>query len=398
MTQSLAMSDEKLLYPPSSNPEVKLRYPVNALVSFHYFKDRDIADMKRWGLRLIGDSGAYSAASQGAPINIQEFAEWGARWKDNLAWVASLDVIGDKEASWTNYAWLRNQGLDVIPTIHYGCDPKEVDRYVAEGVDFIGLGGMVGRKSEADRLLRWTLSVFRYARDKHPQLRFHGWGVTHRQLTMNLPWYSVDSSGFSSAYRFARLSLFDPAKGMMTNIELDGKQIYKHVDLLKRVYNCDPDDVKISTPDRRRQLVRLAISSVQKLEEFLRNRHQVTPPTYGVKGWDLAPQVHVALGFPGAQSTLAVSPTDTPAPFAGPNVHNAMASGTDVDFFDPAGPAVHAAMRTDEVKVIKPTGTSVHFVDGYEEHLKLVAPLGPSVHLADSGWDNYRNAKQKEEE
>jgi len=357
--------------------EVKLRYPVNSLVSFHYFNNRDIAEMKSWGLRLIGDSGAYSALTQGTPINIEEFAEWGLKWKDDFAWLASLDVIGDKDATYENYKWLRAQGLDVIPTIHYGCDPKELDRYVAEGVDFIGLGGMVGRKSEADRLLRWTLSVFRYARDNHPQLRFHGWGVTHRQLTMNLPWYSVDSSGFSAAYRFARLSLFDPALGKQVAIALDGKDIYKHVDLLNRVYQVDPEDVKLSTPDRRRQLVRLAISSVQKMEEFLRARHNVSPPSYGLNSYAEAPNVHVAIGFPGAQSTLALSPTDTPAPIAGSNVI--------------------AAIRPDEPKLIKPNGPSVHFVDGYIKHLEYGSPIGPSVHVADSAWVNFQEAKQKED-
>lgn len=356
--------------------EVKLRYPVNSLVSFHYFGNRDIAQMKSWGLRLIGDSGAYSALTQGKPINIQEFAEWGNRWKNDLAWLASLDVIGNKEATWKNYKWLRAQGLDVIPTIHYGCDPKELDRYVAEGVDFMGLGGMVGRKSEADRLLRWTLSVFRYARDNHPQLRFHGWGITHRQLTMNLPWYSVDSSGFSAAYRFARLSLFDPAQGKAVAIALDGKDIFKHVDLLKRVYQVDPEDVKLSTPDRRRQLVRLAISSVQKQEDFLRARHKVSAPTYGLNGFEEAPHVHIALGFPQAQSTLAVSPTDTPAPLSGPNNH--------------------VALRTDETKLIKPVGPSVHFVDGSATHLKMGSPIGPSVHVADSAWDNFQQIEEKE--
>ena len=85
--------------------EVKLRYPVNSLVSFHYFGNRDIAEMKSWGLRLIGDSGAFSAHSQGKPINIQDFADWGLRWKNDLAWLASLDVIGNKDATWKNYKW-----------------------------------------------------------------------------------------------------------------------------------------------------------------------------------------------------------------------------------------------------------------------------------------------------
>lgn len=338
-------------------PEVELRLPVNALASFHYFKNNDIAEMQSWGLRLIGDSGAFSSMSQGAEIDMGEFADWGLRWKDNLAWLASLDVIGDQPATYQNYKKLRARGLEVIPTIHYGCDPKELDKYAAEGVDFVGLGGMVGRKSEAQRLLRWTLSVFRYARDKHPQMRFHGWGVTHSQLVMNLPWYSVDSSGFSSSYRFARLSLFDKSNGKSVGIDLNGKDIYKHAALLRRDYNVEPAEVSVSNRDTRRQLTRLSIASVQAQEDFLRRRFKVTPPSYGlnepyfeapsthiastaplhlkeVAGIELsptkgpsihaassvdwpfklatqpAPNIHAALGFPGAQSTVSLSPTD----------------------------------------------------------------------------------------
>ena len=344
------------------NEDVALRHPVNALISFHYFGNRDIAEMQSWGLRLIGDSGAYSALTQNKPINIDDFAAWGLRWRDNLAWIASLDVIGDKEASFKNYKTLRGKGLDVIPTIHYGCDPAEMDRYAADGVDFMGLGGMVVRKSEAQRLLRWTLSVFRYARDNHPQMRFHGWGITHSQLLLTLPWYSVDSSGFSSSYRFARLSLFDSRIGKNIGIELDGKEIFKHSDLLFREYGVDPEAVKVSTPATRRDLVRLSIASVQHQEDFLRARHKVSPPQYGLNVLGQAPNVHVALGFPTAQSTMAVNPDDRPASLA-------------------------------------PIGPSMHIVDGAVQHLRWAgneAPSGPNLHVAESGHHNFANVKEEE--
>lgn len=309
---------------------IKLRYPVNSLASFHYFKSKDIAEMQGWGLRLIGDSGAYSAETQGKPIDIEAFIRWGHKWKENLAWLASLDVIGDKDGSWDNYKYLKSQDLDIIPTIHYGCDPKELDRYVDDGVNFLGLGGMVSKKSESQRLLRWTLAVFKYARDNFPDVRFHGWGVTHPQLVLNLPWYSVDSSGFSSAYRFGRLSLFNPKTGKNIGINLDGKEIYQHTELLRKVYNCDPDEVAISNTHTRRQLVRLSVASVQQMENFLRHRHNVSPPSYGVN-----PKVEVA----------------------GPHIH--VAGSAEKDF--------NSMGRT--------VGPSVHFVDTYIGHLKMTQDL-----------------------
>lgn len=262
--------------------DIPLNYPVNSLVSFHYFKRDDIAEMAGWGLRIIGDSGAFSAASTGAPVDVREFASWAKRWRTALFWIASLDVIGDAKGTRRNYEILRDEGLNVIPTIHYGSEPSLIDQYAAEGVDFMGLGGMVGRKSEPKRLLRWALSMFRYARDKHPQMRFHGWGVTHPELVMNLPWYSVDSSGFSSAYRYARLSLFDPRTSKRIGVSLDGKDPRRHRDLLINVYGVEPERVLESTAETRRDLVRLSVASVQRQEHYLRQRFNVTPPAYGV--------------------------------------------------------------------------------------------------------------------
>jgi hypothetical protein len=309
--------------------DVYLRLPVNALVSYHYFKNRDIDEIQSWGYRLIGDSGAYSASTQGTPIDIDEFMTWGIKWRDTFCWVASLDVIGDKDASWTNYRYLRDGGLDVIPTIHYGCDPSELDRYAAEGVDFVGLGGMVGRKSEAQRLLRWCLRIFKYARDNHPQMRFHGWGVTHNKLIMDLPWYSVDSSGFSSSYRFARLGLFDKSLGKNVGIDLNGKDIYQHADLLLRDYNISPSEVAVSTNDTRRQLVRLSVASVQRQEDFLRRRHKVTAPKYGINDtYKQTSNIHtVTTAIPCMKeiADISISPTQNKNIIIAdaPNIHTA---------------------------------------------------------------------------
>lgn len=341
------------------NEDVPLRYPVNALVSYHYFDETNIAEMASWGLRLIADSGAYSAASIGAPVRLENFADWAHRWKDHVAWVASLDEIGDVEGSWHNYRRLRDDfDLDVIPTVHYGADPSMLDRYANDGVDFVGLGGMVPYKSEPKRLLRWCLSMFRYAKQAHPDMRFHGWGVTHPLLIMSLPWFSVDSSGFSSAYRYARLSLFDPRKGKTVGVTLDGRDVFKYSVLLRDVYGVDPAAIAVSTSETRRPLVRVALSAVQKTEDYLRQRHGLIPsPKYGVRdsaagahihadgkafpafGEDTAlgfptawqgdaikggPHVHSALGFPTAQATKGLSPEDADAPVVeegGPHVH-----------------------------------------------------------------------------
>lgn len=272
---------------------IELRHPFNALVSYHYFKKRDIGALRARGLRIIGDSGAFSAMSLGKPIDIDAFADWAKVWRDDLCWTASLDVIGDPAASWTNYRHLRDKhGLDVVPTIHFGADPKLLDDYAKDGVDMVGLGGMVGRKGQPAVLLRWCLGVFRYARDNHPTMRFHGWGVTHSALIESLPWYSVDSSGFGAAWRFGRATIYNPDTRRAVAFATNGRDAYRHATTLRKHYGIPASAVATAGKDTQRNLVRLSGKSYQLLEDRLRRKHKVSAPTYGQRHAQAGPNLH----------------------------------------------------------------------------------------------------------
>lgn len=346
--------------------DVPLAYPVNVLVSYHYFNKADVGQMKRWGLRIIGDSGAFSAQSQNAPIDRDEFFAWARHWRDDLYWIASLDVIGDPEQSFLNWQAAPDD-LRLIPTVHYGEDPSMMDRYVENGADLIGLGGMVPYKSEPQRLLRWCLSMMRYARDNHPHVRFHGWGVSHPTLMMNLPWWSVDSSGFSAAYRYGMLKLFDPVAHKRLNIPLNGVKVAKYAALLRDHYDVDWRRITTSHPGNRRDLVRVSIRSMQLLERYLQQRHKVTAPASLLQP-EGGPQVHAAIGKPSAQAPTGLSPDDR-----GPAVHLPMGM--------PTSQPVYSVSPDDR-------GPQVVFVDAAPQNL-AEAKMGPlvaaahSTHIAD---------------
>lgn len=318
-----------------------LAYPVNALVSFHYYKDLDISELARGGLRMIGDSGAFSAFNTGSPVDIGEFAEWTKRWRGSLTWVASLDVIYDADRTWRNFRTLRDRyGLDVVPTIHYGADPHALDRYAAEGVDMIGLGGMVGRKSQPKHLLRWCLSVFRYQRDHYPGMRFHGWGVTHPALVHTLPWYSVDSSGTSAAYRYGRLTLYDPTTHKMVEIRMDGQSAFHHATFLRKHYGVRPAEIASSSATTRPAIIRTAVRSNQILEAELRRKFRVSPPTYGVSSPRSGPSVHLVLAANGARSGVDNAPLMT----NGTNVHTVLSGEQQHLVGNSTGPHLHTVL------------------------------------------------------
>lgn len=255
-----------------------LDVPTDILTSYHYFSNSNMAQIASWGTRIIGDSGAFSAMTSGKPIDREQFHEWAHRWRDSLFWTAALDVIGDPDATFENWQAARRDGLELVPSVHYGEGTAALDRLAEEGATLIGLGGMVPYSSEKDRLMRWCLQMHRHARDHHPHVRFHGWGISHPYLVDNLPWWSTDSSGFSSCFRFGTLRLFDPRKGRFLGVDLNGRDLAKHARLVREHYGADWRDLAESTLETRRALGRVALRAVQLYAAWLQKRQTVTAP------------------------------------------------------------------------------------------------------------------------
>lgn len=101
---------------------------------------------------------------------------------------ANVDVIGNPELSWRNQQHLESLGMKPVPVVHYGSDLKWVKRYAESGHDYIALGGLVGVSVVDAR--PWLTRVF----SAHPDLKFHGFGVTGFRVITGFPWHSVDSS------------------------------------------------------------------------------------------------------------------------------------------------------------------------------------------------------------
>lgn len=304
--------------PDDQRPDVQLRTPINSLISYHYFQNEDVASLAGRGLRIIGDCGAFSALNAGISIDIDQFGTWARKWKDSLFWIASLDVIGNPVASWENYRHLRDTyGLDVVPTVHFGSDPREMDRYVADGVDFFGLGGMATRE-EMTHVKRWCIGMFKHARKEYPQVRFHGWGATRRQLAEPLPWFSLDSSSFGAAYRYGLMKLYDPERRRWVAMHMNGRDVHTNAHLLRDVYGIDPEAIQHSTTHSRRDIVRVCVKAWQFYEDFLKSRFTVSAPAYGLNSQPTTgPNAHAALGLNLTWQKEAL----TDQPTTGPNLH-----------------------------------------------------------------------------
>lgn len=323
--------------------------PRNVLCSFHYFKEYDLDRLPN--LRIIGDSGAFSARSQGAEILTPDLAAWAKKWRHRLLWVAALDVIGNPKATRRNWKAMVEEGVPGVPTIHFGEEPSEMDWYAERGVDFLGLGGLVG--IPLPRQMRWLIKVFKYAQANHPEMRFHGWGVT-ADRALHLPFYSVDSSGWTAAVRYGRLKLRHPTDPRLDqDVALNGRDVYRPevMRLLRQHYGTRLDEAATSSSVNRETMVRLSALSASVHEMRFRKRHgTISAPTWGRldKSLPSGPAHHLADADP-----------------KGFVVVNAIGEAL-------AGPAMHLA-NTDP---------------GQFETVNKVAAGGPSLHLATARISN----------
>ena len=313
--------------------------PHNILCSFHYFRDYDLDQYAN--LHIVGDSGAFSAESQGVKISTADLAGWAKRWRHRLVWVAALDVIGNPAATRRNWHdMVENHGIPGVPTIHFGANPKELDYYAAREVDFVGLGGMVGKNTA--KQMRWLITMFRYARDHHPGMRFHGWGVTADSV-LQLPFYSVDSSGWTQALRFGTIILRDPRTNRRMPVKLDGRGVYQPevARLLRDAYGVNPAQIARSHAGNRAAVVRVASLTASVQEQWMRRMHGPIPrPRWGrLAEHPAAPHLHMANINPVLFEDVARQ--------AGPHLH--LAAGTPGGNSDPiqwaheVGPHLHLA-------------------------------------------------------
>jgi hypothetical protein len=148
------------------------------------------------------DSGAFSAFSLNKTINIQDYIrlikELGVKY------YAGLDVIGSVEKTAENQKIMEKEGLEPIPTFHMGSPMKALTDMV-ESYRHIAIGGMVGKRPEliASGLLKYFKVI-------PNNVKVHGFGYTNFRFLERYPFYSVDSSSWSTAVlKFGRVYFFE---------------------------------------------------------------------------------------------------------------------------------------------------------------------------------------------
>lgn len=194
-----------------SNRLISYHYQTPNLDEFYYHTDRDKYK------HLILDSGAFSAWSQGAVIDIEKYADYCLKWQHVIDTIVNLDVIPAKPGvkrikaeeiersaskGFENYQYLLDRGVDhkkVVHVFHQNENFKWLEKMLDDGMEYIGLSPANDRTVTEKKL--WLDDCMKYVTDSEGKaiVKFHGFAVTSFALMRRYPWYSIDSSTWAVA-------------------------------------------------------------------------------------------------------------------------------------------------------------------------------------------------------
>ena len=168
--------------PKEKKPGLLVAYPFVE----RFFKDEYNYEYRDW----VMDSGAFSAWSSGTEIDLDDYIDECKRLLDGdnpPSEIFALDVIGEWRPSVSNCEKMWKEGIEAIPTFHYG-SPWDVLHRLVDNYPKVAIGGIA--KMHGEKRYRFIDQVFARAWPK----KLHGFGIGEEKGTLRLPWHSVDSS------------------------------------------------------------------------------------------------------------------------------------------------------------------------------------------------------------
>ena len=171
-------------------------------------------------VKIILDSGAFTAYSKNIEINLKTYIEFLHKNLQYLEAYVNLDCIPGKvslmgsteetektaKVSFKNYMTMLEEGLNPIPVFHCGESFKWLDKILSTGTEYFGLGALVGKPKSITR--NFFNKVFAYLEKQGASnVKVHGFGIASIDLIINYPWYSVDSTTWVKGGAFGGINV-----------------------------------------------------------------------------------------------------------------------------------------------------------------------------------------------
>ena len=159
-------------------------------------------------VNVLLDSGAFSSWKLGKVMDIDAYADYLIRNKNNFVNAINLDVIPGKfgrvpsneevehsaQKSWESLKYLESRGVNPLPVFHQGEGCKWLKKIVEEGYEYVCISPDNGKATKQKQ--DWLDIVFTILSDDNglPIIKTHGLAVTSYDLMFRYSWATVDSA------------------------------------------------------------------------------------------------------------------------------------------------------------------------------------------------------------
>lgn len=166
------------------------------------------------GRPVFVDSGAFSAATRGIKINVDDYIEWLNKWHENMVqyccWdvipVGDIDPVDAAQQTWDNYLYMYERLVDkekLVYCYHYGEPVEYLHQALEFGCTRIALGGMAKRK-KAER--KEFLQSIQHEFKDYPNVQVHAFGMTDVDLLKQFRFiHSADSTSWLWPAKFSEI-------------------------------------------------------------------------------------------------------------------------------------------------------------------------------------------------
>lgn len=151
------------------------------------------------GIRLLLDSGAFTAWKSGKPIELDDYCRYIETLPIKPWRYFMLDVIGEPEKTLRNYELMLNRGFNPVPIFTRGEDPSVLEDYYKTS-DVVGIGGLVKTR----RNKGFINGIMRHVNKR----KCHWLGFTPAEFILHYKPYMCDSSSWAAALQFGQVKLY----------------------------------------------------------------------------------------------------------------------------------------------------------------------------------------------
>lgn len=199
------------------------------LLSYAFHARSDLFHIRNYMVcgRLMIDSGAFTAASKGYVIRLEEYAAYLRDYAGLWDTAVTLDVIGDPVASRKNTLKLHGMGIPVMPVFTRGESITEFDAMVRDS-GYVCVGGSGGMSQKA------LVSRIAHLQQRAAELGggIHALGLGSISGILAAAPYSADASNAAGGFQYGSVTVFNGKRLFPVQVR-DRVELKKNLPLMR---------------------------------------------------------------------------------------------------------------------------------------------------------------------